>query len=149
MAAAGETQTVPEYIVHHLTNLTYGKLPGGYERYDGSVVPEGGAWTMAHGGAEAAAMGFNAIHVDSMIWSIGLGILFCWLFRKVAKQAEAGVPSGFVNFAEMIVEFVDNTVKDTFHGRNPLVAPLALTIFVWVKSVRINNIRLVSLQYMF
>ena len=132
MAAAGETQTVSEYIVHHLTNLTYGKLPGGFERYDGSVVAEGGAWTMAHGGTEASAMGFNAIHVDSMIWSIGLGIVFCWLFRSVAKKAEAGVPSGFVTLAEMIVEFVDSTVKDTFHGRNPLVAPMALTIFVWV-----------------
>jgi F-type H+-transporting ATPase subunit a len=67
-----------------------------------------------------------------MAWSIGLGILFCYLFRRVALTASSGVPSGFVNFAEMIVEFVDNTVKDTFHGRNPLVAPLALTIFVWV-----------------
>jgi F-type H+-transporting ATPase subunit a len=87
---------------------------------------------MAHGGEEAAAMGFNAIHVDSMMWSIGLGIVFCWLFRKVAKQAEAGVPSGMVNAFEMIVEFVDNTVRDTFHGSNKLIAPLALTIFVWV-----------------
>ncbi len=129
---AGENQTVSDYIVHHLTNLTYGKLPAGFERYDGSIVPEGGIWTMAHGGAEASAMGFYAIHVDSMIWSIGLGIVFCWLFRKVAKQAETGTPSGWVNFAEMIVEFVDNTVKDSFHGRNPLVAPLALTVFVWV-----------------
>ena len=129
---AGENQTVSDYIVHHLTNLTYGKLPAGFERYDGSVVPEGGVWTMAHGGAEASAMGFYAVHVDSMIWSIGLGIVFCWLFRKVAKQAETGTPSGWVNFAEMIVEFVDNTVKDSFHGRNPLVAPLALTVFVWV-----------------
>ena len=43
MAASGETQTVSEYIVHHLTNLTYGKLPGGFERYDGSIVPDGGA----------------------------------------------------------------------------------------------------------
>ena len=129
---AGENQTVSDYIVHHLTNLTYGKLPAGFERYDGSVVPEGGIWTMAHGGAEASAMGFYAVHVDSMIWSIGLGIVFCWLFRKVAKQAETGTPSGWVNFAEMIVEFVDNTVKDSFHGRNPLVAPLALTVFVWV-----------------
>ncbi|AQA17364.1 F0F1 ATP synthase subunit A [Halioglobus japonicus] len=132
MAASGETQTVSEYIVHHLTNLTYGKLPGGFERYDGSIVPDGGVWTMAHGGAEASAMGFMAIHIDSMLWSIGLGIVFCLLFRSVAKKAEAGVPSGFVNFAEMVVEFVDNTVKDTFHGRNALVAPLALTIFVWV-----------------
>ncbi len=132
MASAGETQTVSEYIVHHLTNLTYGKLPAGFERYDGSIVGEGGVWTMAHGGAEASAMGFTAIHVDSMIWSIGLGIIFCWLFRSVAKKAEAGVPSGMVNAFEMIISFVDNTVKDTFHGQNKLVAPLALTIFVWV-----------------
>ncbi|GAB3283705.1 F0F1 ATP synthase subunit A [Parahaliea aestuarii] len=129
---AGETQTVSEYIVHHLTNLTYGKLPAGYERYDGSVVGEGGAWVMAHGGEEAAAMGFNAIHVDSMAWSIGLGIIFCWLFRRMAVKATTGVPSGMLNAVEMIVDFVDGTVRDTFHGRNKLVAPLALTIFVWV-----------------
>ena len=129
MAADG---TVSGYIVHHLTNLTYGKLPGGTVRYDGSVVPEGGLWTMAHGGEEAAAMGFYAIHVDTMAWSIGLGILFCFLFRRVAVTASSGVPNGFVNFCEMIVEFVDDTVKDTFHGRNPIVAPMALTIFVWV-----------------
>ncbi len=129
---AGENQTVSEYIVHHLTNLTFGKLPAGFERHDGSVIGEGGAWVMAHGGDEAAAMGFSAIHVDSMLWSIGLGVLFCWLFRGVAKKAESGVPSGIVNALEMIVEFVDNTVRDTFHGRNPLIAPLALTVFVWV-----------------
>ena len=132
MAANGDSQTVSEYIVHHLTNLTYGKLPGGYERYDGSAVAEGGQWTMAHGADEITAMGFNAIHVDSMIWSVGLGLLFCWLFRRVAVRATSGVPSGLVNFVEMVVEFVDGTVKDTFHGRNPLIAPLALTIFVWV-----------------
>jgi F-type H+-transporting ATPase subunit a len=129
---ASEAPTVSEYIVHHLTNLTYGKLPAGTVRYDGSVVPDGGLWTMAHGGAEASAMGFNAIHVDSMLWSIGLGLFFCWLFRRVAVKSTADTPDGLHNFVEMIVEFVDNTVKDTFHGRNPLVAPLALTIFVWV-----------------
>lgn len=132
MAAEGGTQTVGEYITHHLTNLTYGKLPGGYERYDGSIVAEGGAWTMAHGGQEAADMGFTAIHVDSMLWSIGLGAIFCWLFVRVARKAESGVPSGIVNFFEMIVEFVDDTVRDTFHGGNKIIAPLALTIFVWV-----------------
>ena len=132
MAANGDSQTVSEYIVHHLTNLTYGKLPGGYERYDGSVVAEGGQWAMAHGADEITAMGFNAVHVDSMFWSVGLGLIFCWLFRRVAVQATAGVPSGLVNFVEMVVEFIDGTVKDTFHGRNPLIAPLALTIFVWV-----------------
>ena len=133
--ASGAEQTVSEYIVHHLTNLTYGKLPAGFERQttDGvQVVGDSGEWTLAHGADEIAAMGFNAIHVDSMIWSVGLGIIFCWLFRRVAKTATAGVPSGWVNGAEMIVEFIDGTVKDTFHGRNPLIAPLALTIFVWV-----------------
>ncbi len=129
---AGENQTISEYIVHHLTNLTYGKLPAGFEREDGSIIGDGGAWVMAHGGDEAAAMGFNAIHVDSMLWSIGLGVIFCWLFRRVAKKAETGTPSGTLNLVEMIVEFVDNTVRDTFHGNNKLVAPLALTIFVWV-----------------
>jgi F-type H+-transporting ATPase subunit a len=129
---AGETQTISEYIVHHLTNLTYGKLPGGFHRHDGSTVPDGGMWTMAHGGEEASAMGFNAIHVDSMIWSIGLGVFFCWLFYGIAKKASSDTPSGLVNFIEIIVSFVDNTVRDTFHGRNTLVAPLALTIFVWV-----------------
>ena len=129
---AGENQTVSEYIVHHLTNLTFGKLPEGFERYDGTVVGQGGSWVMAHGGEEAAAMGFSAIHIDSMLWSIGLGTLFCWLFYRVAKKAQSGVPSGFVNAVEMIVGFVDNTVRDTFHGHNKLIAPLALTIFVWV-----------------
>jgi F-type H+-transporting ATPase subunit a len=54
------------------------------------------------------------------------------LFRSVAKKAQSGVPSGMVNAIEMIVEFVDNTTRDTFHGHNKMVAPLALTIFVWV-----------------
>ena len=130
MAAQG--QTVSEYIVHHLTNLTYGKLPGGTVRMDGTTIPDGGLWTMAHGAPEAAQMGFMAVHVDSMIWSVGLGVIFCWLFRSVAVKASSGVPTGLVNLVEMIVEAVDNNVKDTFHGRNPLIAPLALTIFVWV-----------------
>lgn len=130
--ASGSEQTVSSYIVHHLTNLTYGKLPAGFDRGYGDIVGTQGEWTLAHGAEEAAAMGFNAIHVDSMFWSLSLGIIFCWLFRKVAKQATAETPSGLVNFIEMVVEFVDGTVRDTFHGRNPVIAPLALTIFVWV-----------------
>lgn len=129
---AGETQTVSEYIVHHLTNLTFGKLPAGFQRHDGSVVGDGGAWVLAHGAGEASAMGFTAIHVDSMIWSIGLGVLFCWFFRRMARRAGPETPTGALNAVEMIVGFVDDTVRDSFHGRNPLIAPLALTIFVWV-----------------
>jgi F-type H+-transporting ATPase subunit a len=137
---AGSTQTVSEYITHHLTNLTYGKLPEGFAREDGSVIGDGGAWVMAHGGEEASVMGFNAIHVDSMLWSVGLGIIFCWLFRSVAKKAESGVPSGMVNGIEMVVEFVDNTVRDTFHGQNKMIAPLALTVFVWVLLMNLMDL---------
>jgi len=77
-------------------------------------------------------MGFNAVHVDSLGWSFGLGALIMFLFWRMAKKATTGVPSGFLNFVEMIVEFIDNTVKESFHGRSALVAPLALTIFTWV-----------------
>ena len=132
MAAAAQEQTVSDYIVHHLTNLTYGKLPEGFERYDGETVVAGGQWTFAHGADEIAAMGFNAIHVDSLGWSIGLGVIFCALFRWVAVRVSSETPSGLINFIEMIVEFIDTQVKDTFHGNNKLIAPLALTIFVWV-----------------
>lgn len=130
---AGDSElTVEGYIKHHLTNLTYGKLPADTVRYDGTVVPDGGIWTFAHGADEASAMGFNAIHVDSMAWSIGLGILFCFIFRRLAVAANSGVPSGFHNALEWIVEFVDTQVKDIFHAKNKLIAPLSLTIFIWV-----------------
>ena len=117
---AGENPaSTTEYIQHHLQNLVYGNHP------------EHG-WGFANSAQEAAEMGFMAIHVDSMAWSIGLGLLFCCVFRVAAVRATSGVPSGLLNFVELIVEFIDSTVKDSFHGTNKLVAPLALTIFVWV-----------------
>jgi F-type H+-transporting ATPase subunit a len=132
--AGGNPASTTEYIQHHLTNLVYGKLPAGYERHTdhGVEVLQADTWAMAHGGQEAADMGFWAIHVDSMFWSIGLGSLFCWMFLRAAKKAHTGVPAGWLNFVEMIVDFIDGAVKDSFHGRNKMVAPLALTIFVWV-----------------
>ncbi|MBL0230034.1 MAG: F0F1 ATP synthase subunit A [Moraxellaceae bacterium] len=108
-----------EYIKHHLTNLTYGNHP------------EHG-WSFAHTAQDAQDMGFWAFHVDSLGWSIALGLLFCLVFRSVAKKASSDVPSGVQNFVEMIVEFVDTNVKDTFHGKSALIAPLALTIFCWI-----------------
>lgn len=117
---SGDTEiTGTEYIQHHLTNLTYGQHP------------EHG-WSFAHNAQEAAEMGFWAINVDSMLWSIGLGLVFLFMFRSVAKSITTDTPSGFQNFIEMMVEFVDNQVKDAFHGHNPWIAPIALTIFVWV-----------------
>ena len=135
MAASESGQTVSEYIIHHLTNLTYGRLPAGYERHgdDGSVqLLQQDTWTFAHNGQEAAAMGFMAVHVDSMFWSVFLGLVFITLFRWVGSKATSDVPTGLINFCEMLVEFVDNTCKEMFHGRNKLIAPMALTIFVWV-----------------
>jgi len=117
---ASETITSAEYIKHHLTNWTYG------------LNPETGEWGFAHTADEAAKMGFNAIHVDTMFWSISLGLIFLWLFRKAASNASTGVPSGVVNFCEWIVEFIDTSVRGSFTAKNNLVAPMALTIFVWV-----------------
>jgi F-type H+-transporting ATPase subunit a len=123
-----------EYIKHHLTNLTYGELPAGYVRHGehGQETLTEATWTIAHSGDEAQAMGFKAIHLDSMGWSIGLGLLFCLIFRAVAKKATSGIPGGLQNFVEIIVEFVDTNVRDTFHGKSSLIAPLALTIFCWI-----------------
>lgn len=132
---AGESQTTTGYIQHHLTNLTYGKLPAGYERVDhhGDVEKlETATWTMAQNGAEAKAMGFMAIHVDSMAWSIGLGLIFSLLFWSVARKMHSGVPRGLQNAIEMAVGFIDNTVKEGFHHKNSAIAPLALTIFMWI-----------------
>jgi F-type H+-transporting ATPase subunit a len=132
---AGESQTTTGYIQHHLTNLTYGKLPAGYERvgHHGDVEKlETATWTMAQSPAEAKAMGFMAVHVDSMGWSIALGLFFSLLFWSVARKMHAGVPRGLQNALEMAVEFIDNTVKEGFQHKNPAIAPLALTIFMWI-----------------
>ncbi len=76
--------------------------------------------------------GFWTLHLDTLGVSIVLGVLFLWLFRKVARDATSDVPGPLQNFIESIVEFVDTQVKDSFHGRNPVIAPLALTVFIWV-----------------
>ncbi len=116
---AGDTLTSSEYIKHHLTNLTFGKLPDG-------------GWGVAHDAAEAKAMGFWAIHVDTMFWSIVLGVFFLYLFKKAADRATSGIPGGLQNFCEWIVEFIDESVRGSFSAKNDLVAPLALTIFIWI-----------------
>lgn len=111
--------TPAEYIQHHLQNLVYGAHPDK-------------GWIIAQTPEEVKAMGFWAVHVDTLGWSLFMGLIFITLFRIAAKRAVTGVPTGLQNMAEMCIEFVQGIVKDTFHGKNPLVAPLALTIFVWV-----------------
>jgi len=116
---SSEALTSAGYIKHHLTNWTYGRFPDGH-------------WGFAHNSDEIGQMGFAAIHVDTMLWSISLGVFFLWLFRKAAKKAHAGVPGKLQNFVEWIVEFIDSSVKGSFSAKNALVAPLSLTIFVWI-----------------
>jgi F-type H+-transporting ATPase subunit a len=123
--------TSSAYIKHHLTNMTYGKLPAGAEMCDGSTN-EAAHWTMAHCSSEAAHMGFWAFNLDSLGWSVGLGVLFLWFFSRVAKSVTAGVPSGVQNFAEWVMEFIDDSVRGSFTAKNNLVAPMAMTIFIWV-----------------
>ncbi len=124
---AGDTISSTEYIQHHLTNWTYGKHPDGH-------------WGFAHNAQEATEMGFWAIHVDSMIWSIFLGAVFIFIFMRAAKNMTAGVPGGYQNFIEWVVDFVNENVRGSFSAKNDLVAPLALTIFFWVLLMNLMDL---------
>jgi F-type H+-transporting ATPase subunit a len=102
--AAHGPESVNQYIQHHLSywNWQFGHSP---------------FWTL---------------HLDSLLISAGLGLLFVISFYIAARvgRRRAGVaPSGFQSFAELLVETVDGQVKDSFHVENPLIAPLAITIF--------------------
>ena len=116
---ASEELTSTGYIKHHLQNWTYGNHP------------ENG-WSFASTAEEAKEMGFWAINVDTMFWSIALGVLFLWAFHKAAKTATADTPGGWQNFVEWVAEFIDSSVRGSFTAKNYVVAPLALTIFVWI-----------------
>lgn len=76
--------------------------------------------------------GFWTLHLDTLLVSGILGLLVFGAMASAAHKATAGVPSGLQNFFELIVTFIDQQVKDTYHGKSPLVTPLAITIFVWV-----------------
>ncbi len=103
------------YINHHLTNAKMCMADGGVAF--NHACENAGFWTL---------------HVDTLGWSIALGLIFLLTFRSVAKKATTGVPGKLQCAVEMIIDFVDSSVKETFHGKNALIAPLSLTIFVWV-----------------
>jgi F-type H+-transporting ATPase subunit a len=111
--ATDSKQTASEYIQHHLQNLQVCRGDDGW------------VWNDCAGN-------FWAINVDSIVFSLILGLILCTLFRSVAKNATVGRPGKLQAFIEILVDFVDGSVKDSFHGRNPLIAPLALTMVVWV-----------------
>ncbi len=105
--------TSGDYISHHLQNLQVCKVDG--------------EWLWNH-----CAGNPMAINVDSMFFSVFLGVVFIWLFGGAARKASAGKPGKLLAFVEIVIDFVDSSVKDTFHGKSRLIAPLALTLFVWV-----------------
>lgn len=106
-----ETISSTLYIHHHLQNLTLNLQ--NFRLHDAT----GGFWTL---------------NLDTLIFSWITGLFFLVVFWLAARAATAGVPGKLQNFVETIIEFVHTQVKDTFHGQSKLIAPLALTIFVWV-----------------
>jgi F-type H+-transporting ATPase subunit a len=109
MAPAGAEQHAPtasEYIVHHLGHFS--------NHHQGKIVD------------------FSVINIDTLFWSIFAGIVGCLFMYLAARKATSGVPGRFQAAVEMIVEMVDNQAKSIVHGDRSFIAPLALTVFVWV-----------------
>jgi len=109
MSDGGEKMTSVEYIQHHLTNLCVGADC-----------------------ESQAIVKLNAWHLDTIFFSVVLGALIVLLAWRVGRRVTAGEPSGLVNVAEMLVEFVNKQIADVFPKPNPLIGPMSLTIFLWV-----------------
>ena len=116
-ASEGGSGGLTGYIGHHLTHLT---------------VNEG------HGA-------FWAFHLDSVAFTAGLALIFVFIFILVARRATSGVPGKLQAAVEILVEMVDGTVKETFHGKSRLIAPLAITIFVLVFLMNLMDLLPVDL----
>ena len=116
-ASEGGSGGLTEYIGHHLTHLT---------------VNEG------HGA-------FWSYHLDSVAFTVGLALIFVLVFIGVARRATSGVPGRLQAAVEILVEMVDGTVKETFHGKSRLIAPLAITIFVLVFLMNLMDLLPVDL----
>jgi len=116
-ASEGGSGGLTEYIGHHLTHLT---------------VNEG------HGA-------FWAYHLDSVAFTVGLALIFVLVFIGVARRATSGVPGKLQAAVEILVEMVDGTVRETFHGTSKLIAPLAITIFVLVFLMNLMDLLPVDL----
>ncbi|HMO44845.1 MAG TPA: F0F1 ATP synthase subunit A [Rubrivivax sp.] len=111
MAAQGQEghgQTAGEYVIHHLQHLQTGK--------------------------QAAVVDFSIVNMDSVFYSIALGVLGCWLLWLAARKATSGVPGRFQAAVEILVEMVDSQARGIVHNAHSrkMVAPLALTVFVWI-----------------
>lgn len=76
--------------------------------------------------------GFWTLHIDTLLFSWITGLLFLVPMLIAARRLTTGTPGGFQNLVETMAEWVDNSVKESFHGPRDFVAPLGLTIFIWV-----------------
>lgn len=110
--ASGAEITPSEYIAHHLSNLKIS-------------VGQGDFWT---------------INVDSLIMSVIVGVIGLGAFWLAAQRVTSGVPGRFQGFIEIVLEFIDNTVKDVFPGDRSFLGPLALTIFVLVFMMNLMDL---------
>lgn len=108
MAAEGHAPTAGEYIVHHLHHL--------------------------QAGHQKAVVDFTVFNLDSIFWAATLGVLTCFFLWRAAAKSTAGVPGRFQAAVEILVEMVDSQAKGIVHNANSrkLVAPLALTVFLWI-----------------
>ncbi|MFP3029048.1 MAG: F0F1 ATP synthase subunit A [Arsenophonus sp.] len=115
MSTSGEVMTTRSYIGHHLNNLQLNlrtfKLVDPHHNNDPTF------WTL---------------NIDSLFFSVILGIIFLCLFRRISINATSGIPDKLQTAIEMLIGFVDNTVRDMSHSKSNLIAPLALTVFIWV-----------------
>ena len=120
MAAEGHSLSGGEYIVHHLTHLSTGK--------------------------PKSLVDFSVINYDSIVFSTLLGIVACWLLWKAARKATSGVPGRFQAAVEILFEMVEGEAKGIVHNAKSrkLVAPLALTVFVWI--VLLNSMDLLPVD---
>ncbi|MCR8957389.1 F0F1 ATP synthase subunit A [Variovorax sp. CCNWLW225] len=114
MAAEGHAPTASEYIVHHLQHW----------QVDWSLNPV----------VQKAIVDFNVINLDSVLYALIVGALGCFVLWLAARKATPGVPGRFQAAVEMLVEMVDNQAKSNIHNAKSrkFIAPLALTVFVWI-----------------
>jgi F-type H+-transporting ATPase subunit a len=106
MAATGQAPTATEYIVHHLTHLSSAK--------------------------QKVIIDFSIVNFDTVFFSVLMLGITLWILRSAARRATSGVPGKFQAFVEMLVELVEEQSKSIVHGDRTFIAPLALTVFVWI-----------------
>ena len=106
--AAEHAPNASEYIVHHLTHLN----------------------SLGH--KQAALVDWSVFHLDTLFWSVTLGLLSVFILARAAAKATSGVPGRFQAAVEILVEMVESQSKSIVHGDRTFIAPVALTVFVWI-----------------